>query len=173
MLREHDASFTGLLYAGLMLTKSGPRVVEFNCRFGDPETQAVLPLMESNLLELMSRAIEPAGLDGAPTPLFRAGFAVTTVVSAPGYPDAPRTGAPIELPELEEGVILFQAGTRRAPDGSLVTAGGRVVSVTAVAEHLEDAQRRSAAGADGVSFPGRHYRPDIGWRETRRHAGAA
>ncbi len=171
-LREHGAPFQGLLYGGLMLTAEGPQVVEFNCRFGDPETQAVLPLMRSSLLDLMLRCSESGGLDGAPEPRFSPESAVTTVLAAPGYPEAARTGAPITVSELEEGTLLFQAGTKRAPDGGLVTAGGRVVAVTGLGHTLEEARAKSLRGVERVHFPGRQFRGDIGWREMKRHAGA-
>jgi len=171
-LRAEGAPFTGLLYAGLMLTATGPRVVEFNCRFGDPETQALLPLLESDLVAPLLAVArgEPLGAE----PLrWSARHAVTTVVAAAGYPDAPRTGAPITLPEPVPDVHIFHAGTRRLPDGTLVTAGGRVLSVTAVAASLADAQQASAAAARSVAFDGKQYRADIGWRELRRNARTA
>jgi phosphoribosylamine--glycine ligase len=171
-MRQAGAPFRGLLYVGLMLTKDGPRVVEFNCRFGDPETQVVLPLLESPLLDLLVRCTSDNGLDGIGDLRFREGAAVTTVVAAPGYPDEPRIGDPIDLSGVSEDVILFHAGTRRSDDGNLVTAGGRVLGVTAIAPTLEEAQARSRDGAAAVNFPGRQFRQDIGWREQQRRAGA-
>lgn len=170
-LREHGATFTGLLYCGLMLTASGPRVVEFNCRFGDPETQAVLPLLHSPLLGYLQRCASREALAGTPELAFDAGAAVTTVVAAPGYPETPRIGAELELPPDEGGLVVFHAGTGRTPEGALVTAGGRVVAVTAVAPTFDEAQRRSREGAEAVRFPDRHFRTDIGWRERARRAG--
>jgi phosphoribosylamine--glycine ligase len=160
--------FTGLLYAGLMLTSDGPKVVEFNCRFGDPETQALMPLldMQPGLLELM-RAVALG--QELPSPLFREkGACVTTVLAAANYPDAPRTGDPIMLPALADGVTLFHAGTARDAQGRLVTAGGRVLAVSAVAPTIEEAQRRSLRCAEQIEFAGKHYRTDIGWREIAR-----
>jgi phosphoribosylamine--glycine ligase len=154
-----------------MVTSEGPKVVEFNCRFGDPETEAVLPLMESSLLDLMLHSTEFGALAGATSPSVAAGFSVTTVVAAPGYPESPTIGARIELPPPEGDVFVFHAGTRRAPDGTIITAGGRVVAVTAVASSMERAQEKSRSAAEHVSFPGRHFRPDIGWRELKRRAG--
>lgn len=172
-LREHGSPFRGLLYCGLMLTAVGPRVVEFNCRFGDPETQAVLPLMESGLLDLMLRTTEPGGLAGTPDMRFRDGAAVTVVVAAPGYPDAPVTGAELQLPPDSDSTVVFHAGTRRAPDGRLMTAGGRVVSVTSVANSIAEARHAAVNAAEHVRFPGRQFRRDIGWRELIRRAGVA
>ena len=174
-MREQGREFRGLLYAGLMLTPDGTRVVEFNCRFGDPETQAVLPLMESSLLELMRVVAEGGSLAGAPAPRWRAASAVTTVVAAPGYPDAPRTGEPLVLPPVPHDVLVFHAGTRRDADGTLRSAGGRVLAVTAVAGSLEDARDRSAAYAAAVGLADKQLRHDLAWRELRRqgrHAGA-
>ncbi|MBI1808632.1 MAG: phosphoribosylamine--glycine ligase, partial [Gemmatimonadetes bacterium] len=168
-LREAGCPFTGLLYAGLMLTREGPKVVEFNCRFGDPETEALLPLMASSLLEPMRAVANGDSLAGA-APLEWKGAAVTTVVAAGGYPGAVRSGDVIALPPDEEGVTVFHAGTRRDASGALVTAGGRVFAVTAVAETLGEAQRRSVAHAARVSFEGRQLRRDIGWRELARGA---
>jgi phosphoribosylamine--glycine ligase len=172
-MRKHDSSFSGLLYAGLMLTADGPKVVEFNCRFGDPETQVVLPLLRSSLFEVLFACSQEGGLFGAPKLEFLHRSAVTTVVAAPGYPDTPRTGAAVTLPDAPDGVVIFHAGTKRAPDGGLVTSGGRVVAVTGTGESLEEAQRLSLETASRVEFPERFYRRDIGWRELARRAGTA
>ena len=167
-LRARDRPFTGLLYAGLMLTREGPKVVEFNCRFGDPETQALMPALdiEPGLLELMllvarSQPLPPvlAGVRGA---------CVTTVLASANYPDTPRTGDPITLPAEQHGVTIFHAGTSRDADGRLVTAGGRVLTVSAVADTMEAAQRMSLAFAERVLFAGKQHRTDIGWREIAR-----
>jgi phosphoribosylamine---glycine ligase len=170
-LREHESVFTGLLYAGVMLTSGGPMVVEFNCRFGDPETQALIPLLSCSLLDFLKATTRAGGLSGAPAITFDHAFSVTTVVAVPGYPATPRVGAPIDLPTGDDRTIVFHAGTARAPEGHLVTAGGRVLAVSAVAGTFEDAQRASAEGAAGVRFPDAHFRTDIGWRELRRRAG--
>ncbi len=173
VLREHGAPFSGLLYAGLMLTPSGPKVVEFNCRFGDPETQAILPLLSSSLLEPLAAVGTGSGLAGAAPLEWHQAAAVTTVVAAAGYPGTPRSGDRITLPAPRPGVTVFHAGTRIGPDGSLVTAGGRVLAVTAVAESMQSAREASAASAGDVQFTGKQFRGDIGWREIERHAGAA
>lgn len=172
-MRRRGTPFTGLLYVGVMLTTEGPKVVEFNCRFGDPETQVVLPLLDSPLLALLEGAAEAQGLAHVPKLRTRAGAAVTTVVASPGYPDTPMTGAPIHLPTAQTGVVVFHAGTKRRDDGSLVTSGGRVVAVTAVGESFEGAQRASVRGAALVDFPDKVFRRDIGWRELARRAGAS
>ena len=167
-MRERGRPFTGLLYAGLMLTADGPKVVEFNCRFGDPETQALLPLMASSLLEPVLAIARGESIEAASPIAWRPGASVATVVAAEGYPDTPRAGDAIVLPAAEPDVHVFHAGTRRAPDGSLVTAGGRVLAVTAVADTLAEAQRRSTGFAARVRFAGRQFRDDIGWRELAR-----
>lgn len=172
-LRDRRSPFTGLLYAGLMITDEGPKVVEFNCRFGDPETQALLPLLRSSLLDPLAAI---ARGDGLPTDLeleWRNAFAVTTVVAAPGYPETPRKGDVIDVGPLPDGTLLFHAGTSLTPAGQLATAGGRVAAITAVADSFAEACRRSAEGAERVRFAGRHFRTDIGWRELHRHARAA
>ena len=149
-LRERGAPFSGLLYAGLMLTADGPKVVEFNCRFGDPETQAILPLLDSSLLDAMVAVATGDGLAGASPFAWSRSFAVTTVVAAAGYPESPRTGDAIALPRRSSRVIVFHAGTARNAAGDLVTAGGRVLAATAVAGSFDEAQRASAEYAAGV-----------------------
>jgi phosphoribosylamine--glycine ligase len=171
-LRARGATFTGLLYAGLMITPDGPKVVEFNCRFGDPETQAILPLLDSSLLDAVLAVATGAGLRDASPFAWSRSFAVTTVVAAAGYPDSPRTGDPVSLPPPRDGVIAFHAGTARDASGRLVTAGGRVLAATAVAGTFDAAQRASAEYAAAVEFPGKQYRSDIGWRESARRARA-
>ena len=171
-MRECGRPFTGLLYAGLMLTADGPRVVEFNCRFGDPETQAVLPIVQAmggELLPYLAAVAQGESLPSWEAYLDGGHAAVTTVVAAAGYPEKPRTGDAIAIPdELPEGVHLFHAGTALDAAGRLVTAGGRVLAVTAVADTFEDAQARSRAVAAQVEFAGKQHRTDIGWREAER-----
>jgi phosphoribosylamine--glycine ligase len=171
-LRDRGSPFTGLLYAGLMITEEGPKVVEFNCRFGDPETQALLPLLRSNLLEPLAAIARGDGLSAGDELEWREASSVTTVLAAAGYPDTPRKGDVINLEELPEGTLLFHAGTARTAAGQIVTAGGRVAAVTGVAGTFAEACRRSAEGAERVRFAGRHFRADIGWRELHRHARA-
>lgn len=171
-LREHGCPFAGLLYAGLMLTSEGTKVVEFNCRFGDPETEAILPLLDSSLLEPVLRVALGESLVGAPVLRWRAGAAVTTVIAAPGYPEVAQTGTRMSIPDPQPNVLVFHAGT--ATDaGNLVSAGGRVLAVTGLAPTVAEAQRRSADFAQRVELEGKQMRSDIGWREIERVAGAA
>ncbi|MBX3173439.1 MAG: phosphoribosylamine--glycine ligase [Gemmatimonadaceae bacterium] len=168
-MRDAGCPFTGLLYAGLMLTKDGPKVVEFNCRFGDPETQAILPMLKSSLLAPMQAIAEGRSVESFQPFAWHPGAAVTTVVAAEGYPGSVRSGDVIALPAPCAGVTVFHAGTKRdAKSHELLTAGGRVVAVTAVAESLEKAQSLSGRSAADVRFEGRQYRRDIGWRELAR-----
>ena len=170
-LRAAGAPFSGLLYAGLMLTAQGPKVVEFNCRFGDPETEAILPLLQSSLLEPLLAVANGGGL-AEQSLVWGNSYAVTTVVAAAGYPEAPRKGAVIGLPPRERGVHVFHAGTAFNKSGELVTSGGRVFAVTAVGPTLAEAQRESARVAGAIDFDGKQLRRDIGWRELERSAGA-
>jgi phosphoribosylamine---glycine ligase len=171
-LRGRGAPFTGLLYAGLMVTRAGPKVVEFNCRFGDPETQALLPLVELDpplhqIVECIARGDRlPAEIESKSE-----GSSVATVVAAPGYPDEPETGHVVRLPRIDDvEVMVFHAGTRRDDAGQLVSAGGRVLTVTALARTLAAAQQLSTQYAERVDLPGKQYRADIGWRELSRGA---
>ena len=166
--------FRGLLYAGLMLTPEGPKVVEFNCRFGDPETQVVLPLLRSSLLEPMLAIARAESIAGARLE-WHPGAAATTVLASGGYPGGYATGLPIRIPrdlEAGEDVIVFHAGTERREDGALVTSGGRVLAVTALAPTVAEAAARSRAAAERIEFDGRHFRRDIGRREAERAAVA-
>jgi phosphoribosylamine--glycine ligase len=168
--------FRGLLYAGLMLTEDGPKVVEFNCRFGDPETEVVLPLLASSLLEPLEAIARGGSIEGL-TLDWKPGAAVTTVLASGGYPGDYPTGVQITIDasvEAAEDVIVFHAGTRREADGRLVSAGGRVFAVTALGPTVAEAAARSRAAAAGIRFEGRYFRGDIGWREAaRREASGA
>ena len=168
-LRRRDRPFRGLLYAGLMLTDEGPKVVEFNGRFGDPETQAVLPLLASSLLEPME-AIAGGGSVAGLEPDFRTGAAVTTVLASGGYPGSYEKGKPVTVPEAIErsdDVLVFHAGTTRR-NGRLVTDGGRVLGVTGLGSDFRTAADRSRDAAAAIEFPDKQYRTDIGWRELHR-----
>ncbi|MBC8089963.1 MAG: phosphoribosylamine--glycine ligase [Phycisphaerae bacterium] len=168
-LRKRGTPFSGLLYAGLMLTPEGQQVVEFNCRFGDPETQAVLPLLDSSLLEPMLAVARGGRLREVGAFRWKPMCAVSTVVSAYGYPDAPRAGDEIaSLPEHSDKLRVYHAGTKQADNKTLVTSGGRVLTLTAIAPAFADAQRLSLAAAQQVQFAGAHFRRDIGWREAAR-----
>jgi phosphoribosylamine---glycine ligase len=170
-LEDVGHPFTGLLYAGLMLTHAGPKVIEFNCRFGDPETQAILPILDASpsLFDLM-RAVGYGEALPREVVMESRGAAVTTVVAAPGYPDSPRVGGAIQLPASSDDVLVFHAGTALAADGSLITAGGRVLAITAVAANIETAAARSREVAGQVQFDGSQFRRDIAWRELARRS---
>jgi phosphoribosylamine---glycine ligase len=173
-MKAEGHPFRGLLYAGLMLTPDGPKVVEFNCRFGDPETQVVLPLLRSSLLEPMLAIARGESIAGT-TLEWHPGAAATTVLASRGYPGDYPSGLPIRIPpdlNAADDVLVFHAGTRRTEDGALVTAGGRVLAVTALAQTVAEAAERSRAAAERIEFEGRHFRRDIGWHEAER-AGAA
>ncbi|MDQ6872036.1 MAG: phosphoribosylamine--glycine ligase [Gemmatimonadota bacterium] len=170
VMSAEGCPFRGLLYAGLMLTFDGPKVVEFNCRFGDPETEALMPLMDSSLLELIASVAGGGSLANSRAPDWKPLAVVTTVVAADGYPEKPRTGDVIRLSDPPENVHVFHAGTALSSSGDLVTAGGRVLAITAVAEGLLEAADRSREYAEEVSFKGKQLRGDIGWRELTRGA---
>jgi phosphoribosylamine--glycine ligase len=170
-MREMGAPFSGVLFAGLMLTKEGPKLIEFNVRFGDPETQVMLPRLEEDLLELMLAAATGALPERALR--FSPRVALTVVLAANGYPGTPLTGT--EIRGLERaalpGVVITHAGTRR--DGArLLASGGRVLNVTALAETVSAAQRLAYAGVDAIDWPEGFCRRDIGWRAVAREASA-
>jgi len=166
-LSRRQAPFRGVLYAGLMMHPDGtPNVVEFNCRLGDPETQAVLPLVASGLTALLDAAAR-----GEPLPelTIHPGAAVTTVLASAGYPESPQKGQPITLPRnIPPEVTVYHAGTRQLDDGTLVVSGGRVLAVTAVAPTFERAQQASREAAEQIEFEGKQFRRDVGWRERER-----
>ena len=163
-MAEAGAPYRGFLYAGLMLTATGPRVVEFNCRLGDPETQVVLPLTSANMLEPMLRVAHGESLadwhpEAAP------GHALVTVMASAGYPEGSDSGRSIEIPAFDpDEVRVFHAGTAME-DGRLVTAGGRVLGVTGFGATLGEAARRSREATGRIRFDGAHSRSDIGWHE--------
>lgn len=157
-LVRRGSSFSGLLYAGLAITSDGPAVVEFNCRFGDPETQAVLALLDTPLGGLL-RAAATGELAAQPPLHWRDGAAVTVVVAAENYPGRPRVGDVIVGAELE-GVL--HAGTSRRDDGSVVSAGGRVLSVVGTGADLTAARAAAYTVLDSIRLPGSHFRTDIG-----------
>jgi phosphoribosylamine--glycine ligase len=173
-MREAGAPFTGLLYAGLMITADGPRVVEFNCRFGDPETEAILPVLDArpSLYELMLIVARGEALPDSFV-VSASKCAVTTVLASAGYPERARTGDRITLPDAPDGVLVFHAGTRRDDAGALVTSGGRVLAVTGLGESIAEAGALSRAFCERVEFAGKQFRSDIGWRESGERAGAS
>ncbi len=164
-LRRRGIVYRGVLYAGLMLTAEGPKVLEFNCRFGDPETQVILPLLESDLAALLLAAARGT-LHEIGALRWQPGAAVTVVLASGGYPGPYQTGFPIEgLDTVPGDVLVFHAGTRRA-DGQVVTAGGRVLNVTAVAPTFAAARERVYAAIRTIRFPGMTYRRDIALAEV-------
>jgi phosphoribosylamine--glycine ligase len=176
VLREmaaQGAPYEGVLYAGLMLARDGtPNVLEFNCRFGDPEAQAILPVLPKgatkHLLDIASRRWHPKRHTIAP-----ARAAVTTVLAARGYPEKPERGAAIRIPkDLGPDVVVFHAGTTLDADGTIRTSGGRVLSVTGLGARVAAAARASATACERIAFEGKVWRRDIAWRELQR-AGAA
>jgi len=174
-MEQGATPFRGLLYAGLMRTPEGPKVVEFNARFGDPETQAVLPMMDGALLDMMVTVARGGSLAGFPDPAPRAGASLNTVLASAGYPGSYEKGQPITIPDdlhdPERGCLVFHAGTARPdPDGPLISAGGRVLSVVGLGANLEEARSRSLAGAERIAFAGKTFRTDIGWRALTRKA---
>ena len=171
-MAEEGRPYTGCLYVGLMLTREGPKVVEYNCRFGDPETQVVLPLYEGDLAGLLLDSVS-GNIRPPPTLVPANGSAVCVVLASGGYPGTYETGKAITAPGTDEtprGVMLFHAGTGRGPGGSLVTAGGRVIGVTAVGREGGMAETIAAAyeAVGRISFEGMHYRRDIGARAAAK-----
>lgn len=164
-IAAEGAPYVGVLYAGLMLTDAGPKVLEFNCRFGDPETQVILPLMASDLAEVMLACVEGRLAQTALT--WKNEAAVAVVMASAGYPGSYETGKPIRGLDAAEalGCSLFHAGTRRQ-DGQFLTDGGRVLAVTALGPDLPQAAEKAYAGVDCVHFEGAIHRHDIG-RETQ------
>lgn len=161
-LARRGIPYRGFLYVGLVLTPDGPKVLEFNCRLGDPEAQVVLPLTRSNLVEPMTAIARGEGLsDWKPSP--QTDFALVTVLASGGYPEAYPRGLPIMVPDgmESERLRVYHAGTAIL-DGQLVTAGGRVLGVTGIGDSLAEAGQRSRAAAGAIEFENKHWRRDIG-----------
>ena len=160
-MRSAGTPFAGLLYVGLALTSTGPKVIEFNARFGDPETQAVLPLLKTPLAGVL-HAAATGSLANHPQLEWKAGSAVTVVMASANYPEAPRLGdAILGLEDVPAETPVFHAGTTRGEDGALLTAGGRVLAVTGLGKDLADARSVSYAGVGRIVFDGEHHRNDI------------
>ena len=159
-MAERGTPYVGVLYAGLMLTADGPKVIEFNCRFGDPETQVVLPMLDGDLAEIMLACVH-----GRLQPHLiqqHSGACATIVMASPGYPGSYPKGLPISgLDGVPEDVMVFHAGTAAA-DGQVVTSGGRVLAVSARGVDLETAVANAYAGVAKIHFEKAHYRSDIG-----------
>ncbi len=169
-LARRGTPFHGVLYAGLMLTADGPKVIEYNARFGDPETQAVLPRLQSDLLELMLRASRPGGLEGAEL-VWADAWAVTLVLAGAGYPERSASGDVISgLNDAALAAVqVTHAGTAAREDGAIVTAGGRVLNVTALGDGPAAARDAAYAAAQHITFDGRQLRTDIAQRAVDRH----
>ncbi len=167
-MREMGAPYRGVLYAGLMLTAEGPKLIEYNARLGDPEAQVILPRLENDLLELMLAAARGALPERAPR--FSTRAALTVVLAAKNYPATPIVGTQIrelERAEAAENVIVTHAGTKLV-EGKLLAAGGRVLNVTALADTVVEAHARAYAAVDLIDWSGGFCRRDIGWREVAR-----
>jgi phosphoribosylamine--glycine ligase len=152
--------YRGILYAGLMLTDNGLKVLEFNCRFGDPETQVLLPLLKTDLYAVMQACINGT-LSNQPL-TWHDTYCSTVVCASPGYPESYPKGLPIQGINTVDNAIVFHAGTARDESGQLITSGGRVLSVTALADTLDNALKQSYAGVQRIHFESMHYRTDIG-----------
>jgi len=171
-LEADGVAYKGVLYAGLMLTSDGPKLLEFNCRFGDPETQVIVPRFASDLGELLLACVE--GNVGNYRVHWKPESCVTVTLAAGGYPGEVKNGAVIsgvEAANEVDGVTVFHAGTAMR-DGELVTAGGRVLSVSALGSDLVQARERAYAAADLISFEGMHFRRDIGAKAIDTQGGA-
>jgi len=167
-MKAADMPFSGVLFAGLMLTADGPKLIEYNARFGDPECQVLMTRLEDDLLELVLDTAE--GRLAARAPLrFSPETALTVVMAAKGYPGTPETGGAIAGIDAAEalGARVFQAGTR-LDDGALIASGGRVLAVTATGADLASAQQAAYRAVDAIDFPSGFCRRDIGWREIAR-----
>jgi phosphoribosylamine--glycine ligase len=167
-MAEAGTPYVGVLYAGLMLTAEGPKLVEYNCRFGDPECQVLMMRLESDLAEYLY-ACATQSLGALRPPKFSDDTALTVVMAANGYPGTPEKGGPIKGIEAAEatGAKVFHAGTARR-DGDLVANGGRVLNVTAMGRDVAEAQQHAYAAVDKIDFPSGFCRHDIGWRELAR-----
>jgi phosphoribosylamine--glycine ligase len=168
-MRRRGTPYHGVLYAGLMMTAAGPKVLEFNCRFGDPETQAVLPRLRSDLLDLLDRSTRLGGLAGA-EPEWSSEWAVTVVLASRGYPESSSKGDAIAgLRAIDSlDTEIFHAGTAESAEGGLVTAGGRVLNVTGLGASPAEARERAYAAAEKIQFDGKQMRRDIAARAVER-----
>ncbi|MCB2080615.1 MAG: phosphoribosylamine--glycine ligase, partial [Novosphingobium sp.] len=170
-MADEGTPYSGVLYAGLMLTADGPKLIEYNCRFGDPECQVLMMRLESDLAEILLACAENR-LAALEQPKLSPDTALTVVMAAEGYPDTPKKGGSIGgIAEAEsDGARVFHAGTAMN-DGSLVSSGGRVLNVTARGGSVTEAQAKAYAAVDRIAFPDGFCRRDIGYREVAREAG--
>lgn len=170
-MADEGMAYSGVLFAGLMLTRTGPQLIEYNARFGDPECQVLLTRLESDLGELLLACAENR-LGTVEPPRFLPDTALTVVLAAKGYPDAPHKGGRIDgIPAAEAtGARVFHAGTARGLDGTLTANGGRLLNVTASGATVREAQQRAYAAVDAIDFTDGFCRRDIGWREVARES---
>jgi len=170
-MADEGMPYSGVLYAGLMLTAQGPKLIEYNARFGDPECQVLMMRLESDLAEILFACAENK-LSACQSPVFSADTALTVVMAAEGYPGTPKKGGRIDgIPGAEQdGAKVFHAGTALGIDGVLTANGGRVLNVTARGSSVREAQAKAYAAVDAVRFPEGFCRRDIGWREIEREA---
>ncbi|HEX4874387.1 MAG TPA: phosphoribosylamine--glycine ligase [Sphingorhabdus sp.] len=162
--------YNGVFFAGLMLTDQGPKLIEYNCRFGDPECQVLMMRFEGDLVALLLAAASEGGLAGAARPNLSDGYALTVVMAANGYPDTPEKGGAIDIGAIGDARI-FHAGTA-INNGQLVANGGRVLNVAARGATVTEAQERAYAAVDAIDFRTGFCRRDIGWREVAREKAA-
>ena len=168
-MADAGTPFSGVLYAGLMLTAAGPKLIEYNVRFGDPECEAIMPRIEGDFAALLHKIATGVPFEA---PNLSSETTMTVVMAAKGYPGTPAKGGPIrDLGQAEQvsGTIVFQAGTAIS-DGKLVASGGRVLAVTSRAQGLGEARKRVYQAIKAIDFADGFYRPDIGWRELERSA---
>ncbi|UCC85436.1 MAG: phosphoribosylamine--glycine ligase [Gemmatimonadota bacterium] len=171
-MRAEDRIFRGVLYCGLMIVDGDPYVIEFNCRFGDPETQAILPLLDSSLLDVFQKVARGESLAGTDFRFSRRA-AVCTVLASKGYPGRYEKGKVIDVPESladDPDMIVLHAGTRRDTEGKLVTDGGRVLGVVGLGDDVSGAAAKSREAATAIKFSGKYFRGDIGYREIERQS---
>lgn len=164
-MAEEGAPYRGVLYAGLMATREGPKVVEFNARFGDPECQVLMMRLDGDIVPLLL-ACARGDVSQAPLPQFKSGVVITVVLAAKGYPDSPLEGSVIRGADQDFGphVQVFHAGTKQREDGTLVAAGGRVLNVCAYGADVAEARQRAYEAIARIDWPGGFHRTDIGWR---------
>ncbi len=166
-MAAQEMPYSGVLFAGLMLTDEGPKLIEYNARFGDPECQVLMSRFQGDLVALMF-AVATENLSNAPSPSFSPDTALTVVMAAQGYPGTPQKGGAISIDYVTQAKV-FHAGTAEK-DGQLVANGGRVLNVTAMGHNVTEAQRNAYAAIEAIDFPTGFYRRDIGWREVEREA---
>jgi phosphoribosylamine--glycine ligase len=170
-MKARGTPFRGVLFAGLMIGPEGPKLIEYNVRFGDPECEVLMPRLLGDVVELIEATVD-GELSGRSV-AWRDEAALTVVMAAEGYPGAPRTGTAIRGVKeagAMDGVTVFHAGTKAGPDGTLLAHGGRVLAVTALGPTIAAAQKRAYAAVDAIDWPGGFCRRDIGWRAVKDEA---